>query len=281
MPFPFAKYNYVNCLGCLIHITNLHDDGLSTFSGCPKRIGKLNEQSENLGTHCLGIRVMHRTIKTFLLLYCNTAHLGSKHMNQYRRARGDYGESIRQHFGCITTMNCPRYAYWVCPDRDVAEQSDLFLLQHFAHFRMRIMAAQDGCTTVEYVELNKDVSMLGHSLPRLFEVAAASHLNKAAVICGDTQATYGELSTRANNFAHVLVQHGIVLGGLIGVALERYVDLVAVFLAVLEGRCCICAHRSNLSGPANQPYAHQCRSGAGRSQHQHHGYRGLLGRPVS
>lgn len=99
---------------------------------------------------------------------------------------------------------------------------------------MGIMPAQDGHTPVEHFELNKDASMLGHSLPRLFEAAAASHLNKVAVICGDAQATYGELNKRANHFAHVLAQHGIGPGDLIGVALDRTVDLVAVFLAVLK-----------------------------------------------
>lgn len=96
------------------------------------------------------------------------------------------------------------------------------------------MSAKDSHTPAEHVELNKDASMLGHSLPRLFEVAAASHLNKVAVICGDAQATYGELNKRANHFAHALIQRGIGPGDLIGVALDRSVDLVAVFLAVLK-----------------------------------------------
>jgi amino acid adenylation domain-containing protein/thioester reductase-like protein len=99
---------------------------------------------------------------------------------------------------------------------------------------MRILSGQDGRTAVEQVETNKDASMLGHSLPRLFELAAARHLKKVAVICGDTQFTYSQLNTQANHFAHVLIEHGVGLGDLIGVALDRSVDLVAVLLAVLK-----------------------------------------------
>lgn len=99
---------------------------------------------------------------------------------------------------------------------------------------MGIISAQDNHAPVEYVALNKDESMLGHSLPRLFEATAASYSNKVAVICGDAQATYSELNQWANHFAHVLIQQGIGPGDLIGVALDRSVDLVAVFLAVLK-----------------------------------------------
>jgi reducing polyketide synthase SwnK len=101
---------------------------------------------------------------------------------------------------------------------------------------MGTLSAQDGRAALgqQAEHNNLDASTLGHSLPRLFELAAASHLDDVAVICGDAQATYSQLNTEANTIAHLLIQQGVEPGDLIGVALDRSVHLVAVFLAVLK-----------------------------------------------
>lgn len=60
------------------------------------------------------------------------------------------------------------------------------------------------------------------------------HSNKVAVVCGDTTLTFGELNLFANRFARALIQRGIGNGDLVGVALDRCVELVAVLLAVMK-----------------------------------------------
>ncbi|KAH6838530.1 hypothetical protein B0I37DRAFT_439604 [Chaetomium sp. MPI-CAGE-AT-0009] len=66
----------------------------------------------------------------------------------------------------------------------------------------------------------------------LLERTAEEYSDKTALICGDTTLTYGQLSSLTNHFARALVRRGIGKGDLVGVALDRSVDLVAALLAV-------------------------------------------------
>ncbi|KAK4035095.1 hypothetical protein C8A01DRAFT_48655 [Parachaetomium inaequale] len=70
------------------------------------------------------------------------------------------------------------------------------------------------------------------SIHSLLERTAEECSDKTALICGDTTLTYGQLNSLANNFARALVRRGIGKGDLVGVALDRSVDLVAALLAV-------------------------------------------------
>ncbi|MFF9428396.1 amino acid adenylation domain-containing protein [Streptomyces sp. NPDC014746] len=55
-----------------------------------------------------------------------------------------------------------------------------------------------------------------------------------AVVCGKDELTYGELNARANRLARSLVAHGIGPEAVVGVHLERSVDLAVAYLAVLK-----------------------------------------------
>ncbi|KAK4182661.1 hypothetical protein QBC35DRAFT_444796 [Podospora australis] len=68
----------------------------------------------------------------------------------------------------------------------------------------------------------------------LFEQAAQQHPGKTALICGTTGISFGQLNTFTNCFAQFLIKHGIGKGDLVGVALDRSIDLVATLLAVLK-----------------------------------------------
>ena len=87
---------------------------------------------------------------------------------------------------------------------------------------------------IEDFNLTDDVTTLGHCLHRLLERAAVKYLDKTALICSDTELSYGELHALANRFARVLVERGTRRGDVIGVALDRSIDLVVVLLAVLK-----------------------------------------------
>ncbi|MCT9088922.1 amino acid adenylation domain-containing protein [Streptomyces sp. ASQP_92] len=71
-------------------------------------------------------------------------------------------------------------------------------------------------------------------LHRLFERAARDHAEDTALICADTALTYAELDVRADRLAQALAERGVGRGDLVGVALDRSIDLVVALLAVLK-----------------------------------------------
>ncbi|WP_434056901.1 non-ribosomal peptide synthase/polyketide synthase [Bradyrhizobium tunisiense] len=72
------------------------------------------------------------------------------------------------------------------------------------------------------------------SIVAQIESRAAASPSSAALIFGDQQINYGELNARANRLAWRLLQHGIGRDRLIGLALERSVELIVGVLAVLK-----------------------------------------------
>ena len=69
------------------------------------------------------------------------------------------------------------------------------------------------------------------TVPELFQVQAARTPDAPAVISEGEQVSYAELSDRASRLARLLASRGAGRGTLVGVALERSADLVAVLLA--------------------------------------------------
>lgn len=72
------------------------------------------------------------------------------------------------------------------------------------------------------------------SLQGLFERQAAARPDAAAVVCGDRRLTYAELNAKANQIAHGLNRMGIGRGALVGLCVERSVEMVAGLLGVLK-----------------------------------------------
>ncbi|WCD83211.1 non-ribosomal peptide synthase/polyketide synthase [Pseudomonas sp. TUM22785] len=68
----------------------------------------------------------------------------------------------------------------------------------------------------------------------LFEVQAARDPGALALVCEGQRLTYGQLNTRANRLAHVLVERGVGPEVLVGVAVDRSLELVVAILAVLK-----------------------------------------------
>ncbi|KAF2762359.1 nonribosomal peptide synthetase 7 [Pseudovirgaria hyperparasitica] len=86
----------------------------------------------------------------------------------------------------------------------------------------------------DFNNLTDDSTKLGHCLPHLLEHVAETYLTNTAVICGSRELTYGELNRSANVLAAVLRNRGIGRGDLVGIALDRSLDLVVVLIAVLK-----------------------------------------------
>lgn len=72
------------------------------------------------------------------------------------------------------------------------------------------------------------------SLQSLFENQAAERPDAIAVVCGDRCMTYAELNERANQIAHGLNRMGVGRGALVGLCVERSLEMVAGLLGVLK-----------------------------------------------
>ena len=72
------------------------------------------------------------------------------------------------------------------------------------------------------------------SLPDLFEMQVARNPEAVALIDETTTLCYGELNARANRLAHHLIGLGIGPESLVGVCLERSVEMVVGVLAILK-----------------------------------------------
>jgi amino acid adenylation domain-containing protein len=69
---------------------------------------------------------------------------------------------------------------------------------------------------------------------QLFEQHAATFPDKTAITCGAERLTYGELNVRANQLAHYLQGLGVGPEVLVGISIERSLDMVVSLLAVLK-----------------------------------------------
>ncbi|MET3457534.1 non-ribosomal peptide synthase/polyketide synthase [Pseudomonas kilonensis] len=69
---------------------------------------------------------------------------------------------------------------------------------------------------------------------RLFEAQARQTPDATALVFAEQALSYAELNVRANRLAHRLIEQGVVPDQLVGVALERGVEMVVALLAILK-----------------------------------------------
>ncbi|MGB6648698.1 MAG: amino acid adenylation domain-containing protein, partial [Bacteroidota bacterium] len=72
------------------------------------------------------------------------------------------------------------------------------------------------------------------TLHELFDLQVEKTPNAQAVVCDNQELTYKQLQTRANQLAQFLLRLGVERGTLVGVLLERSVDMVVGLLAILK-----------------------------------------------
>ncbi|HEV2377846.1 MAG TPA: amino acid adenylation domain-containing protein, partial [Streptosporangiaceae bacterium] len=96
------------------------------------------------------------------------------------------------------------------------------------------VSAQERQALIEDFNATDDDTMLGHCLHRLFEGAAQAYAGNTALVCGDASLTYEELDARATRLAQVLAGQGVQRGDLVGVALDRSIELAVALLAVMK-----------------------------------------------
>ena len=71
-------------------------------------------------------------------------------------------------------------------------------------------------------------------LHQLFEAQADAMPEAIALVFGDKEVSYGELNKRANQLAHYLIELGVGSGTLVGVCLERSLDLIVGLMGILK-----------------------------------------------
>ena len=72
------------------------------------------------------------------------------------------------------------------------------------------------------------------TLRDLFQAQAARTPGAVAVACGGESLTYAQLNARANRLAHRLLRQGVGAERLVGIALERSLDMVVAIVAVIK-----------------------------------------------
>ncbi|MBD1832156.1 amino acid adenylation domain-containing protein [Cyanobacteria bacterium FACHB-472] len=86
------------------------------------------------------------------------------------------------------------------------------------------------------IECNETASDYPHSkcIHQLFENQVEQHHDAIAVIFEDTQLTYQELNIRSNQLAHHLQKMGVGSEVLVGICVERSIDMIVGLLGILK-----------------------------------------------
>nr|AEU11003.1 NpnC [Nostoc sp. 152] len=86
------------------------------------------------------------------------------------------------------------------------------------------------------VEWNQTQTNYPHNLciHQLFELQSLKTPDAVAVVCGNQQITYRELNSRANQLAHYLQSLGVKAEVLVGICVERSLEMLVGLLAILK-----------------------------------------------
>lgn len=68
----------------------------------------------------------------------------------------------------------------------------------------------------------------------LWEEQVSKTPNKVALVCNGSSLTYDNLNKRANMLAHLLVKSGVCIGDIVGIMINRSLDLITGLLAILK-----------------------------------------------
>ncbi|KWB39651.1 non-ribosomal peptide synthetase [Burkholderia ubonensis] len=95
--------------------------------------------------------------------------------------------------------------------------------------------AERDTLTVEWNRTDTDFGAAAEQpLHRLFEQQTERTPDAVAAVHDDASLTYAELNLRANRLAHHLIALGVAPDSLVGVAMERSLDMIVALLAILK-----------------------------------------------
>ena len=96
------------------------------------------------------------------------------------------------------------------------------------------------------------------TVPELFAAQAARSPAATAVVLGEASLSYGELEARANQLAHYLRRLGVGPEVVVGLCLERSLEMVVGLVGILKAGGRLSAARSGLPGGAPRLHAGGC-----------------------
>lgn len=85
-----------------------------------------------------------------------------------------------------------------------------------------------------HVETQQPQGLFNINIQQLFEFQVKQTPTATAVICGNAQLTYQELNTKANRLASILQAQGVGPEVLVGIYVERSLDMIVALLATIK-----------------------------------------------
>ena len=99
---------------------------------------------------------------------------------------------------------------------------------------LRLSSAAELSQVLEQWGDGGQVEYSQQTLPELFEAQVERSGESVALVCGEAEVSYEELNRRANQLAHYLRRQGVGPEVLVGILLERSVEMVVAVLGVLK-----------------------------------------------
>ena len=72
------------------------------------------------------------------------------------------------------------------------------------------------------------------NMAALLQPPLREHADKIAVVCGDDSLSYAALDSKSNQLANYLIAQGVGAGELVGISMDRSVDMLVVLLGILK-----------------------------------------------
>lgn len=82
--------------------------------------------------------------------------------------------------------------------------------------------------------VSKSIPVENKLFYQYFEERVLLHPNKIAVVCGDERISYDALNRRANGLAHVLRKKGVGPEKIVGIVLDRSLDIITTIISILK-----------------------------------------------
>jgi amino acid adenylation domain-containing protein len=130
----------------------------------------------------------------------------------------------------------------LCMNQPVEQSGALTLLESYACLLEEMIRKSDACISelqttseTESEKVNDAVQSAefpGWLLHQRFEINAAKHPESPAVLFDDRTLTYGELESRANQFAHHLRSMGVTAEKIVAVLLPRCLETAIIVLGI-------------------------------------------------
>jgi amino acid adenylation domain-containing protein len=97
-----------------------------------------------------------------------------------------------------------------------------------------LMSAAETAALLERWNPRPTIATPHDTIDALFARQAASTPDAVAVTCADVRLTYRDLEARANQLARFMQTRGVTPGSLVAVSMERSVEMIVAFLAILK-----------------------------------------------